>query len=463
MVMIHSGNRTKRVHLVGIGGVGMSGIAEVLMNVGYQVTGSDLKRSEATERLEQLGTRVFEGHDASHLGDADFVVYSAAVSLSNPEIIEAQRRNIPMVPRADMLADLIRMKFGICVAGTHGKTTTTSLVGSVLTSGDLDPTIVVGGKVKSFEANARLGEGEYIVVEADEFDRSFLKLSPSIAVLTTLEAEHMECYTDLDDLKSAFVEFANKVPFYGSVILCIDEESLKEIVPDIGRSIVTYGTSPEADVRAVDIEPVQFSTRFTVVKHAQEVGRARLNVPGLHNVKNGLAAYCVGDELGMDFSSIRNGLEEFSGVHRRFETKGTARGVTVVDDYGHHPTEIKVTLKGARAVWDGRIIAIFQPHLYSRTWNFYREFGQSFSDADVLVVTDIYPAREKQMEGVTGELVASAAKEAKHPSVLYIQQLADVPGVLASGLKEGDLVITFGAGDVWQVGESLLDTLREGS
>jgi UDP-N-acetylmuramate--alanine ligase len=460
-MLIRSGQMKKHVHFVGIGGVGMSGIAEVLMNVGYHVTGSDLKRSETTQRLEQLGAKVLEGHDSSHLGDADFIVYSAAVSLSNPELVEAQERGIPVIPRADLLADLVRMKFGICVAGTHGKTTTTSLIGSVLTSGELDPTVVVGGKVKSFEANARLGEGKYIVVEADEFDRSFLRLSPSIAVLTTLEAEHMECYTDMNDLKSAFLEFANKVPFYGSVVLCIDEESLLDLLPEIRRSVVTYGLSPEAEVRAVDIEPIQFSTRFTVVKGGRKLGEVRLNVPGLHNVKNGLAAVSVGVELGLSFDHIRRGLEDFSGVHRRFEIKGTAGGVTVVDDYGHHPTEIKVTLKGIRAVWDGRIIAIFQPHLYSRTWNFYREFGQSFRDADVLVVTDVYAAREKKMDGVTGELVAMAAKDAKHPSVLYIQQMADIPGILASGLRQGDLVITFGAGDVWQVGESLLQTVKD--
>lgn len=459
--MIHNGSRTKRVHFVGIGGVGMSGIAEVLNNLGYQVSGSDLKRNDMTERLEKLGIRVWEGHDASHLGDANFVVYSAAVSLSNPEIVEAQSRKIPVVPRAEFLADLVRIKFGICVAGTHGKTTTTSLIGSVLTQGGLDPTIVVGGKVKSLEANARLGEGRYIVTEADEFDRSFLRLSPSIAVLTTLEAEHMECYSDLDDLKSAFVEFANKVPFFGSVILCLDEGSLSEIVPRIERATITYGLTPEANVRATNVEYAGFSTQFTIVNGADERGRVRLSIPGLHNVKNALAAFAVGDELKIPFKEIQRGIEEFTGVHRRFEIKGEESGVTVVDDYGHHPTEIRATLKGARTGWDGRIIAIFQPHLYSRTWNFYREFGASFFDADVLVVTDIYPAREKPMESVTGELVATAAKRANHPSVLYIQNMTEVSDVLSRGLKEGDLVITFGAGDVWQVGENILKTLRE--
>lgn len=441
----------------------MSGIAEVLINVGYQVSGSDLKRSDVTDRLQRLGAKVHLGHESSHLGEADFVVYSAAVSLSNPEIVEARKRRIPVIPRAEMLADLMRIKFGIGVAGTHGKTTTTSLIGSVLTRGGLDPTIVVGGKVKSLEATARLGEGEYFVVEADEFDRSFLRLSPSMAVLTTLEAEHMECYTDLDDLKSAFVEFANKVPFYGSVILCVDEESLKDIVDRIERSMVTYGLSPEADVRAVDIDFVDFGSRFTIINRSEEVGRVRLKVPGLHNVKNALAAFAVGAGVEIPFGAIKEGIEEFSGVHRRFEIRGEERGVTVVDDYGHHPTEIRATLKGARNGWDGRIVAVFQPHLYSRTWNFYREFGQSFFDADVLVVTDVYPAREKQMPGVSGELVATAAKEASHPSVLYIQEMAEIPNILSKGLKQGDLVITFGAGDVWRVGEELLAKLKETS
>ncbi|MFQ6091145.1 MAG: UDP-N-acetylmuramate--L-alanine ligase [bacterium] len=461
--MRRQASKAKQIHFVGIGGVGMSGIAEVLINVGYQVSGSDLKRSDVTDRLQRLGAKVHLGHESSHLGEADFVVYSAAVSLSNPEIVEARKRRIPVIPRAEMLADLMRIKFGIGVAGTHGKTTTTSLIGSVLTRGGLDPTIVVGGKVKSLEANARLGEGEYFVVEADEFDRSFLRLSPSMAVLTTLEAEHMECYTDLDDLKSAFLEFANKVPFYGSVILCVDEESLKDIVDRIERSMVTYGLSPEADVRAVDIDFVDFGSRFTIINRSEEVGRVRLKVPGLHNVKNALAAFAVGAGVEIPFGAIKEGIEEFSGVHRRFEIRGEERGVTVVDDYGHHPTEIRATLKGARNGWDGRIVAVFQPHLYSRTWNFYREFGQSFFDADVLVVTDVYPAREKQMPGVSGELVATAAKEASHPSVLYIQEMAEIPNILSKGLKQGDLVITFGAGDVWRVGEELLAKLKETS
>lgn len=459
--MTHEVNKTKHIHFVGIGGEGMSGIAEVVINVGYQVSGCDLERSEATGRLEALGARVYQGHEASHLTDVDFVVYSAAVSRSNPEIVEAQRRNIPVIPRAEMLADLMRIKFGIGVAGTHGKTTTTSLIGSVLTRGGLDPTIVVGGKVKSLEANVRLGEGEYFVVEADEFDRSFLRLWPSIAVLTTLEAEHLECYTDLEDLKSAFVEFANRVPFYGSIILCIDEGSLKNIIPRLERSIVSYGLLPEADVRAVDIEFVNFGSRFTVATASGELGRVQLQIPGIHNVKNALAAFAVGEELKIPFEALQKGIEEFTGVHRRFEVKGVERGVTVVDDYGHHPTEIQATLRGARNGWEGRVIAVFQPHLYTRTWHFYREFGRSFDEADVLVVTDIYPAREKEMKGVTGELVAKAAREANHPSVLYIKNMADIPEGLLKGLKDGDLLITFGAGDVWKVGEQLLEKLKE--
>ncbi len=458
--MTHRSNKSKHVHFVGIGGVGMCGLAEVLLNLDYRISGSDLKRSEMTDRLEELGAGVQVGHDASHLGDADFVVYSAAVSLSNPEVVEAQRRKIPIISRAEMLADLVRIKFGICVAGTHGKTTTTSLIGSVLTQGGLDPTIVVGGKVKSLETNARLGEGKYIVVEADEFDRSFLRLSPSIAVLTTLEAEHMECYTDLEDLKSAFVEFANRVPFFGSIVMCRDEASLVDLMPRLGRPTITYGLTEAADVRAVDITPMDFSTQFTVMNRGEQVGPVRINVPGLHNVKNALAAFAVGDELQIPVRTICEGLQSFTGVHRRFEIKGMEHGVTVVDDYAHHPTEIKATLQGARQGWGGRIIAVFQPHLYSRTWNFYREFGVSFGDADLLVVSDIYPARELPREGVTGHLVADAAEQAGHPSVLYVPDTADIPAILSSRLQAGDLVITFGAGDIWQVGENILEMLK---
>ncbi len=452
--------KIKRLHLVGIGGIGMSGIAEILLNMGYQVTGSDLRATPITERLSKLGAKIIYEHRGQNLAGADVVVISSAIEDSNPEVKAARSQGIPLIRRAEMLGELMRMKFGVAVAGTHGKTTTTSMIGEVLTGGGFDPTIVVGGRVIALGTNALLGKGDYFVAEADEFDRSFLRLIPTIAVITTLEAEHMDCYTSLGDLKSAFVEFANKVPFYGSVILCLDEPSLQDIIPQVERELITYGLNPKADIRGERLRFRRSESRFFVRKGRELLGEVKLQVPGGHNVKNALAAVALGLDLEIPFSQIASSLEGFKGVHRRFEIKGERKGVMVVDDYAHHPTEIEATLKAAKEGWRRRIVAVFQPHLFTRTRDFSRHFGEALSSSDVLVVTEIYPAREKPIEGVSGELVAQAAKDFGHSSVHWVPSKEDLPSFLSKLVKKGDMVITMGAGDVWRVGEELLELLR---
>jgi len=453
--------KVRKLHFVGIGGIGMSGIAEVLLNLGYQITGSDLQLTAVTQRLVDLGATVAQGHRASQVGDAEVVVISSAVKPDNPEVVEAQRLKIPVIRRAELLGELMRMKYGIGIAGTHGKTTTTSMVGLVLTEGGLDPTIIVGGKVRSLRASAKLGKGKYLVAEADEYDRSFLRLVPTIAVVTTLEAEHLDCYTSLEDIKGAFVEFVNKVPFYGAVVLCLDEESLQSIIPHVQRLLITYGLSPQADLRGTDLTFRGLTSAFDLVVRGNKLGRLKLKVPGVYNVKNSLAAAAVGLELGLSFSAVKKALESFTGVYRRFEVKGEVEGVMVVDDYAHHPTEIQVTLQAAKEGLGRRTIAVFQPHLYSRTRDFCRDFGKSFFQSDVLVVTDIYPAREEPIEGISGELVAHAAREYGHRQVVYIGDKKKVASYLARQVRRGDLVITLGAGDVYRMGEQLIHLLRK--
>ncbi len=369
----------KKVHFVGIGGIGMSGIAEILLNQGFQISGSDNNISDITNHLSDLGIKIYEGHSEKNLEDVDVLVYSSAVKLDNPEVKAAVERKIPIIKRAEMLAECMRMKYGISIAGTHGKTTTTSMVGLTLTEGGIDPTIIVGGKLSGLGGtNARLGSSEFIVVEADEFDRTFLKLTPTIAALTTLESEHLDTYKDLDDIKSAFIEFANKVPFYGFIVLCMDEPALQDIIPHINKKIFTYGLTTQADIKAVDIVHKQFSSSFTVKYKGDELGRINLKIPGLHNVKNSLVAVCIAHELGIDFKTIQKALASFSGVYRRFEVKYNER-ILVIDDYAHHPTETSATLAGIRSGWNNRrLIAVFQPHLFTRTRDFYQEFGRFF-------------------------------------------------------------------------------------
>lgn len=449
-----------KVHFVGIGGIGMSGLAEILLSQGFEVSGSDRSLSEVTDHLSKLGITVYEGHTPENLKDADVLVYSSAVTVDNPEVKAAIERKIPVIKRAEMLAESMRMKYGIGIAGTHGKTTTTSMVGLTLTEGGIDPTIIVGGKLSGLGGtNARLGHGEFIVVEADEFDRTFLKLTPTIAALTTLESEHLDTYKDLVDIQAAFTEFANKVPFYGFVVLCLDEPGLQDIIPSINKKIITYGLTPQADVRAVDITHKQISSEFTVKYKDKELGRIKLNIPGIHNVKNALVAVIIARELEIEFPVIKKALESFSGVYRRFEVKYN-KEILVVDDYAHHPTETSATLAGVRAGWNRRLIAVFQPHLYSRTRDFYQEFGRSFLNSDIFICTDVYPAREAPLPGVSGELIADAAKKFGHKNVMYVPDKQDVPSVLNQVKQDNDIIITMGAGDIWKFGEEFIRTIN---
>jgi UDP-N-acetylmuramate--alanine ligase len=453
----------KKIHFVGIGGIGMSGIAEILLDQGFKVSGSDRGLSEVTDRLQKLGATVYEGHRAEHIADdVDALVYSSAVSSDNPEILAAQRRKIPVIRRAEMLAEVMRLKYGIGIAGTHGKTTTTSLISLVLMEGELDPTVIVGGKLSGLGGtNARLGHGEFIVVEADEFDRSFLSITPTIAVLTTLETDHLDCYRDLEDIKGAFIQFASKVPFYGFVVLCLDEPALLDIMPQLSKKkIITYGLNPQADVQAVEIRHKDNTSTFTVVRDGADLGHITLQVPGKHNVQNSLAAIAVGLELGVPFQKVKYGIEKFAGVYRRWEKKGESAGITLYDDYAHHPTECRATLAGAKAGWRRRVVCVFQPHLYTRTRDFYEEFGKSFLLSDVLIVTDVYPAREEPIQGVTGELIVGAAKRFGHKDVHYVPEKKQIPSYLQSIVKTGDIVITMGAGDIWKSGEEFLKMIR---
>jgi UDP-N-acetylmuramate--alanine ligase len=453
----------KKVHFVGLGGIGMSGIAEILLDQGFKVSGSDKALSEVTERLQSLGAEIFEGHRAGNVReDVDALVYSSAVPLDNPEVLEAQRRKIPVIRRAEMLAEVMRLKYGIGVAGTHGKTTTTSMISLVLMEGGLDPTVIVGGKLSGLGGtNARLGHGEFIVVEADEFDRSFLSITPTVAVLTTLETDHLDCYRDLDDLKGAFVQFGSKVPFYGFIVLCLDEPALQDIMPMFNKKkIITYGLNPQADLEAVDISHKQDTATFTVLRNDIELGTVTLQVPGNHNVQNALAAITVGLELNIPFEKAKAGIEKFAGVYRRWEKKGEVGGITVYDDYAHHPTECRATLSGAKAGWRRRLVCVFQPHLFSRTRDFYEEFAKAFLQADVLVVTDVYPAREEPIQGVTGELIANAARQYGHREVYYVEDKRTVAGFLKGIVRKGDVVITMGAGDIWKYGEVFLKEFK---
>ena len=457
--------RTRCIHMVGIGGIGMSGMAEILLQKGYTVTGSDASQSDTINRLRDLGAEIHIGHDESNIEGADVVVFTSAVKAEeNLETKAAMEAGIPVIKRAEMLAELMRMKYGIGIAGTHGKTTTTTLAGHVIQDGGFDPTIMVGGKVHSFsETNAVVGKGDIIIVEADEFDRTFLRLTPSLAVITNIEAEHLDIYENLEDVKDAFVEFANKVPFYGAVVLCLDDPNVRSIIPRLERRTITYGLTPQAKIRATNVEVNHFESTFTVLNEGEELGEITLSAPGEHNVKNALAAITLGLELDIDFKYIKSGLERFEGVFRRFQLKADVDDVIVIDDYAHHPTEVQATLKAARNGWkDRRIVAVFQPHLYSRTQNLYQDFGSSFFDAEVCVITDVYPSREEPIEGVSGKLIADSAKEFGHRQVHYVEDKKDVAARLKEIVQTGDVVITMGAGDIYKYGEEFVETLKSG-
>ena len=451
--------RTHRIHFIGVGGVGMSGIAEVLLTMGYQVSGSDLRSSEATDRLIQLGGRIFNGHAASNIEGAQVVVYSSAVPPDNTELAAAREMGLPVIGRAEMLAELMRMKYGIAVGGAHGKTTTTSMIAAVLARGGLDPTVVVGGRLHAIASNARLGHGQFMVAEADESDGSFLRLSPAVAVVTNIDREHMDHYTDLDAVLQAFVYFANRVPFYGVAVLCADDPLVRKIVPRITKRTLFYGTLPETEVRGSDVRLKPHGARFLVHAFGREMGEVEIQVPGRHNVLNALAAVAVGLEIGVGFDHIAESLAGFGGVGRRFETRGEVGGVRVVDDYGHHPTEIRATLSAARGL-GRRVLVVFQPHRFSRTATLREEFGIAWGDADRVWVLDIYAAGEQPLPGVTGRTVVEAAHAAGARHLSYAASAAEAAAAAAAEAQPGDVILTMGAGDVWKLGDEILKRLR---
>jgi UDP-N-acetylmuramate--alanine ligase len=435
----------------------MSGIAEVLLNLGYSVSGSDLKCSTVTDHLAGLGARVVEGHAAGNVTGAQVVVTSTAVKGDNPEVAEARRSGIPVIPRAEMLAELMRLKYGVAVAGSHGKTTTTSMVAAVLDKGGLDPTVIVGGRLQHLGSGARLGKGDFMVAEADESDRSFLKLSPTVAVVTNIDREHLDAYRDLADIQDAFVGFVNKVPFYGAAVLCLDDAPVKEVLPRVERRVITYGLAPKAQVSARDVQMRPLGSTYTATSEGAPLGAVTLSVPGAHNVVNSLSAVAVGLDLGVEFDAVRAGLESFTGVDRRFQRRGEAAGIAVIDDYGHHPTEIRATLETLRSfAGSRRTVVIFQPHRFTRTQHLWDEFCRSFHLADVLLLTDIYPASEEPIPGISSEALARAIAERGHKHAEYAGDLEAATERLVAEAREGDVVLTLGAGSVWHAGDDLL-------
>jgi UDP-N-acetylmuramate--alanine ligase len=455
--------RIKHIHFVGIGGIGMSGIAEVLLNLGYKVSGSDMKESDTTERLRKQGGEIFIGHRAENITSPHVVVISSAVKNDNVEVVAAREKQVPVIPRAEMLAELMRLKYGVAIAGAHGKTTTTSMVATVFAAGGIDPTVVIGGKLNSLGTNAKLGQGEFLVAEADESDGSFLKLSPTIAVVTNIDAEHLDYYKDIDEIKAAFLTFINKVPFYGVAVLCLDQPHIQALIPSIEKRYLTYGTSTQADYQARDISLRPLGSTFRVVHHNQDLGPFELSVPGVHNISNSLAAIAVARELDIELETIRKALREFSGVQRRFQIKGEVGGIIVVDDYGHHPTEIKATLAAAAAGMERRVVVVFQPHRYTRTRHLLEEFFTAFNQADKLIVMDIYAAGEKPIPEVSGQVLYEGIKKHGHRDVTYLPERDKIVEHLAAVLKKGDLLITLGAGDVWKLGEQVLEKLQHGN
>ena len=455
--MMVSFRNFQRIHLVGIGGIGMSGIAEVLLTLGYSVSGSDTKLSTLTERLQNLGATIYEGHKTANVEGAHVVVISSAIRADNREVVEAHKRKIPVIPRAEMLAELMRLKYGIAVGGAHGKTTTTSLVASILTAAHLDPTFVVGGKVNQAGTTARLGKGEYFVVEADESDRSFLLFAPVVAVVTTIDREHLDQYSSLADIQDAFTQFVNRVPFYGAALLCLDEPNVQAIIPNVKRPILTYGTSSQADLLISDIELRGLASEFRLTYKGDDLGLFRLpHPPGIHNVRNAAAAAAVGLYLNVPAELIRHGLANFGGVGRRFDIKGSVNDITIIDDYGHHPAEIKATLEAARGCKFNRLLVLFQPHRYTRTQHLWQEFTRAFNQADLLVITDIYAASEAPIPGVTGEALAAAIREAGHKNVQYIRSMQDSIGFLLKNSRPGDAILTVGAGSVSRASNELM-------
>ncbi len=454
--------RIKHIHFVGIGGIGMSGIAEVLLNLGYRVSGSDMKESDTTERLRKLGGEICVGHRAENVASPHVVVISSAVKNDNVEVVAAREKQIPVIPRAEMLAELMRLKYGVAVAGAHGKTTTTSIVATVLAAGGIDPTVVIGGKLNSLGTNAKLGQGEFLVAEADESDGSFLKLTPTIAVVTTIDEEHLDYYKDITEIKDAFLEFINKVPFYGLSVLCLDQPHIQALLPMVQKRYQTYGMSTQADYQARDISLRPLGSRFRVLHHQENLGWFDLSIPGKHNINNSIAAIAVARELEVDLETIRKALKEFSGVQRRFTIKGEVNGIIVVDDYGHHPTEVRATLAAAASGMERRVVVVFQPHRYTRTQHLFEQFLTSFNQADKLVITEIYAAGEKPIPGVSGQALYEGIKKYGHRDVTFVPDKDKLAAHMANVLRKGDLMITLGAGDVWKIGEQVLEQLQHG-
>jgi UDP-N-acetylmuramate--alanine ligase len=453
--------KTKHIHFVGIGGIGMSGIAELLINLGYHVSGSDLKASPVIKRLERLGGKVFQGHSAKNIEGADVVVYSSAVSFENPEVVEAREKGIPVIPRAEMLAELMRLKYGVAIAGAHGKTTTTSMVASILTAGRLDPTVVIGGRLDIWGgSNAKLGQGDVLVAESDESDGSFMLLSPAIAVVTNIDYEHVDHYGTMDNIRNTFVGFINKIPFYGTAILCLDNQEIQNILPLIKKRHVTYGLTSQADLKARDIKKGSREVNYEVVHRGESLGRVTVNMPGNHIVLNSLAAIAVGLEFEMNMEDISKGLSTLGGLERRFQVKGEKNDIMVIDDYGHHPAEISATLETARECWpENRLIVVFQPHRYTRTKALYDRFVVSFNQADILVVAPIYPAGEKPIEGVDSSWLYQGIKERGHKEVHLGSSHDEMLQFLEETVRPGDRVITLGAGDVYRIGEELVEKM----
>ncbi|MGQ9636275.1 MAG: UDP-N-acetylmuramate--L-alanine ligase [Thermodesulfobacteriota bacterium] len=452
--------KIKNIHFVGIGGIGMSGIAEVLLNLGYHISGSDLKETEVTRRLQSLGCEISYCHRKENVKEADVVVISSAIRPDNPEVKVAEERLIPIIPRAEMLAELMRMKIGIAIAGTHGKTTTTSLIATVLAAGGLDPTVVIGGRLNSLGSNARLGQGEFLVAEADESDGSFLKLMPTIAVVTNIDADHLDYYRGIEEIKEAFLDFLHKIPFFGLAVVCLDHPNIQSLIPKLKKRFITYGLTTQADFQAEEIEYEGLLTSFDVLYKRKKVGRLKIRMPGLHNVYNALATIATAFEVDLPFKIVQDALAEFSGIQRRFQIKGEKKGILVVDDYGHHPVEIIATLKAAKAGWKRRLLVVFQPHRYTRTKALFKDFLTSFYDAEVLILTDIYPAGEDKIEGIEAEALFEGIRESGHRDVSYIPEKKEIVGNLLKRIMPGDMVITLGAGDIWQVADELIHQLE---
>ena len=451
--------KIQHIHFVGIGGIGMSGIAEVLLNLGYHISGSDVKETEVTRRLQALGCEICYGHRKENVREADVVVISSAIRQGNPEVEVAEQRLIPVIPRAEMLAELMRMKIGIAIAGTHGKTTTTSLIATVLAAGGLDPTVVIGGRLNSIGSNARLGQGDFLVAEADESDGSFLKLMPTIAVVTNIDPEHLDYYHGIEEIKEAFLSFLNKIPFYGLAVLCLDHPNIQSLIPRLKKRFTTYGLTTQADFQAKEIVFEGLSATFDALHHQKEIGRLKLQMPGLHNVYNALATLATAFELDIPFEVVQETLRDFSGIQRRFQIKGDKQGILIVDDYGHHPVEIVATLRAAWTGWGRRIVAVFQPHRYTRTQALFQDFMTAFNDANVLILTDIYPAGEDRIEGVEAKALYEGIRDYGHKDVTYIADKKEIVNHLLRIITPGDLVITMGAGDIWQVSEELVKQL----